>query len=139
MRQVFFYFSFPGSRVAADVLLFSVSQGYPNEPYVVLDLVPSGGSPYGCQRSREDHQLCLAPDLPRWNNRPRIRSCQRFAFSSAFFPMGFLESLGPHSCLLFSFPISGGLGQLTKALSNEWAKHNVQVNAIAPGYISTDM
>jgi len=33
----------------------------------------------------------------------------------------------------------GGVGQLTKALSNEWAKHNVQVNAIAPGYISTDM
>lgn len=33
----------------------------------------------------------------------------------------------------------GGLGQLTKALSNEWAKHNVQVNAIAPGYVSTDM
>lgn len=33
----------------------------------------------------------------------------------------------------------GGIGQLTKALSNEWAKHNVQVNAIAPGYIETDM
>jgi len=33
----------------------------------------------------------------------------------------------------------GGLGQLTKALANEWAKHNVQVNAIAPGYINTDM
>ncbi|KAG8871106.1 hypothetical protein FRB97_009010 [Tulasnella sp. 331] len=33
----------------------------------------------------------------------------------------------------------GGLGQLTKALSNEWAKHNVQVNAIAPGYIATEM
>jgi len=33
----------------------------------------------------------------------------------------------------------GGLGQLTKALANEWAKHNVQVNAIAPGYIATDM
>jgi 2-dehydro-3-deoxy-D-gluconate 5-dehydrogenase len=33
----------------------------------------------------------------------------------------------------------GALGQLTKALSNEWSQHNVQVNAIAPGYIATDM
>ncbi|RME71773.1 MAG: SDR family oxidoreductase [Chloroflexi bacterium] len=32
----------------------------------------------------------------------------------------------------------GGIGQLTKALSNEWAGHGVQVNAIAPGYIRTD-
>ena len=32
----------------------------------------------------------------------------------------------------------GGLAQLTKALSNEWAAKNVQVNAIAPGYIATD-
>ena len=33
----------------------------------------------------------------------------------------------------------GGVGQLTKALSNEWAKHGINVNAIAPGYIATDM
>ncbi|QHA93772.1 SDR family oxidoreductase [Bacillus sp. N1-1] len=33
----------------------------------------------------------------------------------------------------------GGVAQLTKALSNEWAKHNVNVNAIVPGYIATDM
>ena len=32
----------------------------------------------------------------------------------------------------------GGVAQLTKALANEWAGKNVQVNAIAPGYISTD-
>lgn len=32
----------------------------------------------------------------------------------------------------------GGVVALTKALSNEWAAHNVQVNAIAPGYIATD-
>jgi 2-deoxy-D-gluconate 3-dehydrogenase len=31
----------------------------------------------------------------------------------------------------------GGVGQLTKALANEWAGRNVQVNAIAPGYIAT--
>ncbi|KAI0034672.1 hypothetical protein K488DRAFT_44942 [Vararia minispora EC-137] len=33
----------------------------------------------------------------------------------------------------------GALGQLTKALSNEWSQHNVQVNGICPGYIATDM
>jgi len=32
----------------------------------------------------------------------------------------------------------GAIGQLTMALSNEWAKHGVNVNALAPGYISTD-
>ena len=32
----------------------------------------------------------------------------------------------------------GGIGQLTMALSNEWAGKGVNVNAIAPGYISTD-
>ncbi|MGA3240626.1 MAG: SDR family oxidoreductase [Bryobacteraceae bacterium] len=33
----------------------------------------------------------------------------------------------------------GGVAQLTKALANEWAGRNVQVNAIAPGYIATDV
>ena len=31
----------------------------------------------------------------------------------------------------------GGVAQLTKALANEWASKNIQVNAIAPGYFAT--
>ena len=33
----------------------------------------------------------------------------------------------------------GGVGQLTKAFANEWAAKGVNVNAIAPGYMATDI
>lgn len=33
----------------------------------------------------------------------------------------------------------GGVAQLTKALSNDWMAHGINVNAIAPGYMDTDM
>jgi hypothetical protein len=33
----------------------------------------------------------------------------------------------------------GGVAQLTKAFANEWAPLGVNVNAIAPGYVGTDM
>lgn len=32
-----------------------------------------------------------------------------------------------------------GLVQMTKALALEWARHRIRVNAIAPGYIETDL
>ncbi|KAH9815407.1 hypothetical protein DFH28DRAFT_1126149 [Melampsora americana] len=32
-----------------------------------------------------------------------------------------------------------GISSLTKSLSNEWAIHNININAIAPGYIETEM
>jgi 2-deoxy-D-gluconate 3-dehydrogenase len=33
----------------------------------------------------------------------------------------------------------GGVAQLTKELSNDWAGRGINVNAIAPGYMATDM
>jgi gluconate 5-dehydrogenase len=33
----------------------------------------------------------------------------------------------------------GGLKMLTRAMCAEWAKHNLQVNGLAPGYILTDL
>ncbi|WP_062306717.1 SDR family NAD(P)-dependent oxidoreductase [Alicyclobacillus sendaiensis] len=33
----------------------------------------------------------------------------------------------------------GGVRQLTQALAVEWAKHNIQVNAISPGFIMTEI
>ncbi len=33
----------------------------------------------------------------------------------------------------------GALGQFTKGLAVEWAPHNIQVNALAPGFIATDL
>ncbi len=33
----------------------------------------------------------------------------------------------------------GGVAQLTKALSNEWAARGINVNAIAPGYMDTEL
>ena len=33
----------------------------------------------------------------------------------------------------------GAVGQLTKALAIDWAPHGILVNAIAPGYIATEL
>jgi gluconate 5-dehydrogenase len=33
----------------------------------------------------------------------------------------------------------GGLKNLTKAMAVDWARHNIQVNGLGPGYFATDM
>ena len=39
-----------------------------------------------------------------------------------------------------SYAVSkAGLEQMTKALALEWARHDIRVNSLAPGYIVTDM
>lgn len=44
------------------------------------------------------------------------------------------------SVLIPAYTVSkGGVAQMTKALSNEWAGKGVNVNAIAPGYMATEL
>jgi NAD(P)-dependent dehydrogenase (short-subunit alcohol dehydrogenase family) len=43
------------------------------------------------------------------------------------------------NALLAYATAKAGLVQATKALALEWARHRIRVNAIAPGYIETDM
>lgn len=53
-----------------------------------------------------------------------------------------MASIGSQLALVHSSAYcasKGGLLQLTRALAVEWAPYNVNVNAIAPGYIETDM
>ncbi|HHW04069.1 MAG TPA: glucose 1-dehydrogenase [Thermoanaerobacterales bacterium] len=53
-----------------------------------------------------------------------------------------IASIGGQVALVGSAPYcasKGGLIQLTKVLSAEWAKYNIYVNAIGPGYIKTSL
>jgi 2-deoxy-D-gluconate 3-dehydrogenase len=46
---------------------------------------------------------------------------------------------GPLALIPAHAASKGAIGSLTRALANEWASRGVQVNAIAPGYIATDL
>jgi gluconate 5-dehydrogenase len=42
-------------------------------------------------------------------------------------------TIGPYTAA------KGGIKMLTRSMAAEWAKHNIQANAIGPGYIASDM
>ncbi|KAA0970364.1 glucose 1-dehydrogenase [Aureimonas fodinaquatilis] len=48
------------------------------------------------------------------------------------------STVGSHGAIAYGTS-KGGLAQLTRSLSNDLAPHGVQVNAIAPGFMRTDM
>jgi len=49
--------------------------------------------------------------------------------------LGFMASnMAPHYCAA-----KAGLAHLTKAFALEWARYNINVNCIAPGFFNTDM
>jgi len=60
---------------------------------------------------------------------------------------GSIISIGSMSGRIVNWPFrhaaynvsKAGVHMLTKALATEWAEHNIRVNAIAPGYIRTEL
>lgn len=53
-----------------------------------------------------------------------------------------IASIGGVVAIEESAPYSsskGGVIQITKVLASEWAKYNIQVNAVGPGYIETEI
>ena len=60
---------------------------------------------------------------------------------------GTIVNIGSNSGLIVDKPqpqasynaSKAGVHQLTKSLACEWAKYNIRVNAIAPGYVATEM
>jgi 2-deoxy-D-gluconate 3-dehydrogenase len=72
------------------------------------------------------HMLSQAADLPLGRRGSIINVASLLTFQGGITVPAYAAS-------------KGGVGQLTKALSNEWAKSGISVNAIAPGYIATEM
>jgi len=49
-----------------------------------------------------------------------------------------VSALRGHPNLAIYAASKGGIVQFTKVLANEWAKFNINVNAIGPGYLLTE-
>lgn len=73
--------------------------------------------------------------------------CRAFGRHMVAARKGSIVNLGSMSGLIINHPQTapsymaskGAVHMLTKALAAEWAKSGVRVNAVAPGYVATDM
>nr|MBA3529576.1 SDR family oxidoreductase [Propionibacteriaceae bacterium] len=81
----------------------------------------------------------------RVNTRAVFQLCQSFAPGMLERGWGRIVNLASLLSFQGGFRVpayaasKGAVASLTKALSNEWAGRGVNVNAVAPGYIATDM
>ena len=91
-------------------------------------------------------------DLNTWNQVIEVNLTSVFVLSQTFFryrrqvgKAGRIINIGSLTChgarpTTAAYASSkGGLLMLTKTLAVEWAKYNINVNAIGPGYIATDL
>jgi len=93
--------------------------------------------------------LNLSPES--WDRQIQINVTATFRLAQIFAPemikIGYGKIITFSSMLTFQGGLNasayaaskGAVGQLTKALSNEWAPFGVNVNSIAPGYIKTSL
>lgn len=101
----------------------------------------------GIQRRHKSEEFPLADwdDVIQINLTATFRYCQLAA--QKMIPQGYGKIINVASLLSFfgGFTVpayaasKGGVMQLTKALSNEWAKQGININAIAPGYMDTKL
>jgi gluconate 5-dehydrogenase len=91
-------------------------------------------------------------DLMTWNEVIEINLTSAFVMSQAFcrhrrqedksgkiINIGSLTCHGARPTTAAYASSKGGLLMLTKTLAVEWAKYNINVNAIGPGYIATEL
>jgi 2-dehydro-3-deoxy-D-gluconate 5-dehydrogenase len=105
-------------------------------------LVNNAGTIY--REPAEDHDLAAWMTVVQVNLNSVFRLCQLAGKAMLERRQGKIINIA--SLLSFQGGIrvaayassKGGVAQLTKALANEWAPRNVQVNAIAPGYFRTE-
>jgi len=91
-------------------------------------------------------------DLKAWSRVIEVNLTAAFVMSQAFcrhrrqvgkggkiINIGSLMCQGARPATAAYASSKGGLLMLTKSLAVEWAKYNINVNAIGPGYISTEL
>ncbi|MHC4324694.1 MAG: SDR family oxidoreductase [Planctomycetota bacterium] len=91
-------------------------------------------------------------DLTTWNQVIEVNLTSAFVLSQAFcrhrkkankpgriINIGSLTCHGARPTTAAYASSKGGLLMLTKTLAVEWAKYNINVNAIGPGYIATEL
>lgn len=89
-------------------------------------------------------------DYAQWQKVMQVNLDASFLLAQALAPQMIAHKAGKIINIASMLSYTGGItvpaytaskhavAGLTKALANEWAHHNIQVNAIAPGYFRTD-
>ena len=109
-----------------------------------LDIVVNNS---GVNVRKLPHEL----DLAEWQTVIDVNLTGVFLMSKAAYPemvkrgggkvinIGSMMSIFAHETLAPYAASKGGVVQFTKACASAWAKENIQVNTILPGWIATDM